>query len=389
MLSVIFVLAAVACVPVPAVSNESIQTQAAMTLTAQAAETQTSTATPEPTEETATPEPTEEAAVYGPDNFPEGINPLTGLKVDDPDLLKRRPVMVKVSNFPASGRPHAGLSYADLVFAYAMPGMMSRYMAVYYGQDSSQIGPVRSTRLIDPELVQLYQGVLGTSGGDPVNVLPKVYRLLGNRYVFDGLCPGICDDGHHWVTTVFGDSAAITKFRVSNGEAPQEYDLTGMLFDEKVPPDGKDTPALTFNFSAADRSDWTYDEASGKYLRWIDNAPNYNEMIPLVDRLTDEQLAFSNVIFIEAKYGWYDENLFVTDILGNTEGMKAIFLRDGKLYEGSWKVTDPEKPIQFFDSKGNIFPLKPGNTWINITGTNTEYIMDAEMPAILFKDPGY
>jgi hypothetical protein len=69
-------------------------------------------------------------------------------------------------------------------------------------------------------------------------------------------------------------------------------------------------------------------------------------------------------------------------------GMKATFLRDGKLYEGTWKVTEANKPIQFFDSQGNLFPLKPGNTWINITGTNTEYTTDNDVPVINFREPG-
>jgi len=392
MLALAALLVFSACVPVPTVSNDSIMTMVVMTLTAAASQASTETATPQPSETpipTPTVEPTKESIAIGPANFPEDVDPLTGEKVENPAILNRRPVLIKVSNFPASGRPHVGLSSADIVFAYAMPGMMSRYIGLYYGKDASQIGPVRSTRLIDPEIVQLYQGVLGTSGGDYVNVLPKLYQMLGNRYVFEGLCPGICDDGHHWVTTVFGDSAAITKFRVANGEVPQKYDLTGILFNKAAPADGTDTPKLSFNFSSSDKSDWTYDQVTGKYLRWIDNAPNYDEMIPLTDRLTEKQLAFSNVIILQASYGWYDINLFTTDVLGNTEGLKATYLRDGKLYEGTWKITDPYKPIQFFDNQGNLFPLKPGNTWINITGTNTEYTMNNGVPVINFVEPSY
>ena len=391
LLSLVSALVISACVPVPAVSNDSIQTMVVMTLTAAASSQSTETPTPQliETQLPPTSEPTKEVTVIGPDNYPEGVNPLTGEKVEDPSLLNRRPVLVKVSNFPASGRPHAGLSSADIVFAYAMPGLMSRYIGLYYGKDANQIGPVRSARLVDPEIVQLYQGVLGASGGDEYNVLPKLYNMLGNRYVFQGLCPGICDDGHGWVTTVFGDSAAITQFRVANGEAPQQYDLTGTLFDKVAPAGGTEITKLSFNFSTLDKSDWTYDQATGKYLRWIDNAPNYEEMIPLVDRLTEKQLAFSNVIILEAVYSRYDENLFNTDILDNMPGLKAQYLRDGKLYEGTWKVTDPYKPIQFFDNQGNLFPLKPGSTWINFTGTNTEYIIENDASIINFYEPGY
>jgi hypothetical protein len=93
------------------------QTVVVQTLTAMAP-TEPS-ATPTPTV-TLTPKPsatpTKPQTSVGPNEFPEGVNPLTGLKVENPELLKRRPVLVKVSNYPAEGRPHAGLSYADIVF---------------------------------------------------------------------------------------------------------------------------------------------------------------------------------------------------------------------------------------------------------------------------------
>ncbi|MHB8808355.1 MAG: DUF3048 domain-containing protein, partial [Anaerolineaceae bacterium] len=76
-----------------------------------------------------------------------GVNPLTGLPVSDPNILNRMPVMVKVSNYPRSGRPHAGLSFADIVFDYYIGNGTNRFLAVYYGNDSSSIGPVRSGRL--------------------------------------------------------------------------------------------------------------------------------------------------------------------------------------------------------------------------------------------------
>ena len=78
-------------------------------------------------------------------SFPDNVNPLTGLVVDDPSRLERRPVMVKVSNFPRTGRPHAGLSFADIVFEYYIGYGLNRFMGIYLGQDSSQVraGPLR------------------------------------------------------------------------------------------------------------------------------------------------------------------------------------------------------------------------------------------------------
>ncbi len=43
----------------------------------------------------------------------EGLNPLTGLPVDDQTLLQQRPVLVKIANWPQGLRPAAGLNQAD------------------------------------------------------------------------------------------------------------------------------------------------------------------------------------------------------------------------------------------------------------------------------------
>ena len=111
----------------PGEQTAVVQTLTAMAPTEPSATpTPTVTLTPKPS-----PTPTKPQTSVGPDEFPEGVNPLTGLKVENPELLKRRPVLVKVANYPAEGRPHAGLSYADIVFEYYIGGGSNRFNAVY------------------------------------------------------------------------------------------------------------------------------------------------------------------------------------------------------------------------------------------------------------------
>ena len=52
-----------------------------------------------------TPEPPYPPEGYGPTDFPDNIDPLTGLSVADPALLDRRPIIIKVSNLPRNNRP--------------------------------------------------------------------------------------------------------------------------------------------------------------------------------------------------------------------------------------------------------------------------------------------
>jgi hypothetical protein len=101
------------------------------------------------------------ACYLWPTNFPSDVDPLTGLTVSDPTILDRRPVMIKVSNYPRSTRPHAGLSSADIVFDYYIGEGGNRFLALFYGQNTDAAGPIRSGRLVDRWLVRMYQGILG------------------------------------------------------------------------------------------------------------------------------------------------------------------------------------------------------------------------------------
>jgi hypothetical protein len=363
----------ISCAPAPeGLSNADIaSTYAAQTLTA----LPTKTTTPEPTE-TPTPRPTETPlpviGPVGPVDFPENVNPLTGLMVEDPTILDRRPVFVKVANYPARGRPHAGLSSADMVFEYYIGAGGNRFMGLYYGQDAPKIGPIRSGRLIDSHIVSLYEGILGIESAY-VTVLNYIYDFLGDR-VINGrsTCPAICDDGRYIVISVFGDSEEMTNLYDTRGDDNQRYLLEGMAFDLDVPEGGDEGHQANIRYAFVNRGDWRFDQESGRYLRWIEDTTRPEpEMIPLVDSETDEQLAFSNVAVIFANHTELAPTLHEIDIWDNLEGQRAVIFRDGQAFDLIWATPSNDQPIQFWDETGEVFPLKPGNTWVVILGENS------------------
>lgn len=305
------------------------------------------------------------------------INPLTGLAVDA-DNLARRPVMVKVSNYPQAGRPHAGLSFADIIFDYYIGNGTNRFLAVFYGQDSDRIGPVRSGRMVDAQLVQMYSGVLGYGSADEDTDAALVTSL--GKYAISHLeapCPVFCGEDTHAATGVFANSAAISEFVREQGMENHQPDLPGMIFSENIPAGGKPANSLLVLFNYYNRGEWRYDAGSGKYLRWIEYRENETgeefEMIPLVDRVTGEQLAFSNVVVIFAEYTELAPSRHEIDIWGNDRGLPAYIFRDGQLFEGTWRVENDSDPMQFFDEQGSPMTLKPGNTWIVIAGLSSSF----------------
>lgn len=73
---------------------------------------------------------------YGPnqEDFPEDVNPLTGLPVADPSLLKQPALLLSITHFPPQARPQAGLSFSPWVFEYLISSGSTRFTAVMYGQ---------------------------------------------------------------------------------------------------------------------------------------------------------------------------------------------------------------------------------------------------------------
>ena len=118
----------------------------------------TATPTPVPTATpTLTPTPDYPPQGLGPTNFPPGVNPLTGLEVKNPASLERRPIAVKVENLPREDRPQWGLSKADINYEYYTEEGTTRFIAIFYGNDAELVGPVRSARLFDLNIVPMYK----------------------------------------------------------------------------------------------------------------------------------------------------------------------------------------------------------------------------------------
>src|SRR3990170_992701 len=84
------------------------------------------------------PTPTPAAQVSGQlgpnlNQFPAGVNPLTGLPVANADNLDLPAVLVSLANFPPSARPLTGLSFAPQVYEIYITEGMTRFLTVFYG----------------------------------------------------------------------------------------------------------------------------------------------------------------------------------------------------------------------------------------------------------------
>lgn len=351
------------------------------------------TATPSPAYLIFTPVPTAAisqmpvAVGYSPVNLPENINPLTGLPVDDPKLLERRPMAVKVTNFPRYARPQYGLSRADLVFEYYIEDYMTRFTAIFYGRDAERIGPVRSGRFFDEHILRMYHAYLIFKGADKRvfdtwKESPDLHPFL--IVAGSGTCPWYCvmKTGHDDYNSYFFNSRLFQEYldRTGKDNAPQS--LRPSYF-YTVPPASLLTGEQIFTrFSRVSYHYWQYDPLSMRYLRYQETEDT-GEGMPEVyaaftDALTGEQVAADNLIVLLAAYTfadiWQEEDeVFHVEL---TDAGRAFVFRNGLAYEALWHRTGRDQPLLLTDLNGEPLPLKPGTTFFEVLGSTSTYLQE-------------
>ena len=320
-----------------------------------------------PVPPTATPTPTQ-APTLPP--RPENENPLTGLQVDDPAVLQRRPVHVRVGNDPGA-RPQVGLSEADLVYEEIVEWWVTRFTGVYLSRAPEMVAPIRSARLINTQLTQQYDAALVNSGGSD-----------GVRWELSQL-PIVNLDEYFWPQPYFyrENQGWQTRLAVSVVGAQQLMEreemmaavaLRGFTFSDE--PLGGD-PATTISIPYPKRTsqtEWRYDPDTGRYLRWVSGEP-------LVDFASNQQISAANVIV------YYADHL-PTEIVEDSNGATSIriivngegraqIIRDGVVIEGLWRTDGTQTP-EFVFPNGESIPLKPGNSWIEVVPSDSEVLVE-------------
>ncbi|MEP7046469.1 MAG: DUF3048 domain-containing protein, partial [Ilumatobacteraceae bacterium] len=96
----------------------------------------------------------------------EPVMPLTGLPITDPSAAGRTALVVKIDNHP-DARPQSGLNQADIVFEENVE-QLTRFAAVFQTTAPDPVGPIRSGRTQDVELLgSLNKPIFAWSGGNP------------------------------------------------------------------------------------------------------------------------------------------------------------------------------------------------------------------------------
>jgi hypothetical protein len=353
---------------------------------------------------------------------PANINPLTGLEVD-PAVLQKRPLVARIGNDQPvrTGVLHAGLNAADLVFEELIDLLgtqyaHTRYSAVYLSNTPPLIGPIRSGRIINFQMVPMLDGALVFSGGSngtrwlfsqtPMINLDEYYNQPAYCY--------ITIDPTRLPTIIPGNPSALPTPSPTTRPYFGRLYTSGQRIREWLAQKGweKSVPLYGFNFGdkpggsqpitsiALNRApwpswsalEWRYDAASGTYLRFTGGAPHLeanrsitakwgNGATCILQGLEQRaQVRATNVVVLWARHQKTsiieDSNNAVSVYINLTGSGEAQFFRDGVMYRGKWQRTSEQEFFEFVDASGNKYSLKPGNTWFEIVPLG--YVIDAK-----------
>ncbi len=327
----------------------------------------------------------DETAAPPPEPEKPPVNPLTGKVVTSWDLVTRRPLAVKVENDPKA-RPQSGIVDADIVYEELVEGGVTRFICIYLSKDSQAIGPTRSARPSDIDIVFFLDPLLICSGGSTAVI--SMVQASGLLYITE-------DAAHFWRErsrraphNLYTSTSLLRQYLAENGDAFNKLPDAGLYFaaeeGEGGPEDegetesggggqGGETAPGSAMVSAATSIDiaykaticaasYQYDASSRTYLHYIQKAPH-------TDAATGKQVAPSNVIV---------QYVTVTDSgLRDTTGAfvpesrvigsgKCLVFTDGKVYHATWRKNNRNSPTVFVDENGDPVPLKPGQTWIHL-----------------------
>jgi hypothetical protein len=279
---------------------------------------------------------------------------------------------------------------ADIVYEYYHNNDLTRFYAIFYGNDAALAGPIRSGRLFDSYLTNIYQDILVFASAD-VRVLDRLnaehpaWQLVP---LLDGDCPPrpVCRISPETTNFLVANTAAVGNFADARGGDNQRKDLHGMTFSTEAPAGGEDVERIDFNYFYAAYSYWDYDENSGRYLRFQDTQDAVGvrgeAYAPLRDRLTGQQVAADNVVvlYIDHFHLFYshetqtDPVIEIVDIDFSGHAPAYLF-RDGKVYSLEW-VREKDQLLYLVDSNGQRFPFKPGTTWFQVVTDETQLLTD-------------
>lgn len=282
---------------------------------------------------------------------PPPVSPFTGLPTD----LGAPVLCVKIDN-SVPARPQRGLAQADLVYVEPVEGGLSRLLAVYQSQIPSTVGPVRSTRASDVQLLANFgRPALAFSGA-----APEVGALVARAPVLNVSAlarPGdyYRDRQRSMPHNLYGAANLLRQ----GGAPPRDI---GFRFGP-TPPGGRPVSETEVRYPATTIGvQWV--PAETRWVISMDGAPLTAAagLRPEAATVVLQRVSMQSTSIRDAAGS--PSPFAVTVGSGD-----AVVLRDGFAFPGHWTRPDPDAVTTFTLPDGSSLAFAPGPVWVVLVPT--------------------
>lgn len=309
-----------------------------------------------------------------PEPPPTVAAPLTGKQVPAVSAFLERPALaVKVEN-SRRARPQTGLDRADVVYEELVEGGSTRFIAIFHSRHADPLGPVRSARPEDPDILREYRALFGYSGAAfYVKRLIKQTPDLGSVRHGEAAQAYYRDRSRRAPHNLYTSTKALYRAGRKHGMPPAraafEYSETPQVAYRDDAPAAAPTPAAPLRGKTAvvgfssppNEVTWRYDPATNTYLRFQAGEPHLLS--------NGKQVSARNVLVMRVRVksaAGLDAGHASTPISIMTGSGRAILLRDRLRVPGRWERPGLDERTEFATDDGAPLLLAPGNTWIEL-----------------------
>jgi hypothetical protein len=263
---------------------------------------------------------------------------------------------VKVDN-TRNAHPQVGLTKADVVYVEQVEGGATRLAAIYSSEYPKFVGPVRSGRITDIDLLRQYGDPVGLFYSGSQNKLADNLQRADLKLVsFDQDHSGyVRSPSRHQPYDVIGTFAALRK-RAGKVATPP---VMGYTFSDTAPAGGKPVKQVTVTYPFS-RVDATWSPAQKVWQLSMDGSPD--------QAAEGGRLGASTFVvqFATVKPSVYHDingaNTPQTLTVGHG---KALIFRDGQEYVGAWSRSKASD-VTSYTIGGQPASFAPGQIWITL-----------------------
>jgi hypothetical protein len=280
------------------------------------------------------------------------VSPFTGERVK-----KLGPVLaVKIDNI-VYARPQTGLTDADIVYVLPVEGGLTRFLAIFSSHIPPVIGPVRSARQDDLELLRQFgRPAFAWSGAQPQ--LTRVVERAKIVDLYAELVGGYYRDNNRIAPyNLFANTH--TLLREAKGASKARN--IGFKFG---PPDrgGRRTRSVSVSYPAASYR-FTWSGRRGRWLVWMDGRRAASTEGPQLSAAT---VVIQHTVVRTSTFKEYGRRPPYAETTGHGT---AIVLRNGRAYRANWSRPTQGGGTTFTTLSGQPMRFAPGPVWIVLTGS--------------------